>query len=871
MEPDRWRRVEEVYHSVIELSEAERPSVLENLCSGDQGLLREVESLLKHEKNVADFLELPALERVAQMEARLSEQGSRADDDPLEISGHSISHYRVIGKLGGGGMGIVYKAEDSRLGRYVALKFLPHGANSDAVAVERFRREARAASALNHANICIIYDIGEHQGRQFIVMELLEGQTLKHALMSKPIEVPAIVKIGLQIAVALHAAHAKGIIHRDIKPANIFVSKRDQVKVLDFGLAKLLLPAQSETTMLDEQMHTRGPVGTLPYMAPEQALGREVDARTDIYALGMVLYEMAAGNRPFREDFPTHLMDDILHKRPPALGRSIPAELNQIVLRCLEKDALDRYSTANELIIELEEINHRSSGHPRSRIGRPSRWSLGVVAGLVALSVAGAGFVAEVAGWRTWLSSKPPSSVNSVAILPLANLSGDPSQDYFSEGITEALTTGLAQIGSLRVISRTSAMHFKDSRETLPEIGRKLNVDAIVEGSVTRSANRVRITARMIDTKADRDLWARTYERDVKDLLALEDDAARDIVAEIRTKVSGAATLHSHAIPTEAYEAYLKGRFLWNKRTESDVAKAITYFEQATRLAPEYAAAYAGIADSYIVLNGYRILRPTEAYPKVREAAQKALELDETLGEAHTALGALKWEYEWDRAGAETEFKRAIELNPSDATAHQWYAEMLAATGRQNEAQLEMRRAKELDPVSLAVGVVDGWIFYLGRHYDQAIERYRKTLEMDSSFPMGHLYLGRALIQKGDFDGALRECETAVRLSGNHPSHLTWLAYANAMAGNKNEALRLLHQLEAAAQQTYVASHDIAAVHLSLGDHSAAVAFLGKAYEERFYSVLFISVEPEFDALRGESGFQQLRQMVNSPPPRNLP
>jgi eukaryotic-like serine/threonine-protein kinase len=703
-------------------------------------------------------------------------------------------------------------------------------------------------------------------------MELLEGRTLKHVLAGGPLEVATILQAGLQIAEALEAAHAKGIVHRDIKPPNIFVTGRNRIKVLDFGLAKLLFAVTSETTLLDELVHTRGPVGTLPYMAPEQALGREVDARTDIYALGMVLYEMAAGKRPFRESLSTHLIDDILHKKPPALGRPDGTGLDPIVQKCLEKAPQDRYASAGELIAALEEFAvPSSSGRAVVRTGGAARRWIWPAAGLLTSLIVAAGFALDIGGWRTRLAGGSSPTISSLAVLPLANLSGDPGQDYFSEGITEALTTELAQIGSLRVISRTSAMHFRDSRDTLPEIGRKLNVDAIVEGSVTRSANRVRITAHIIDTKADRDLWARTYERDAKDLLSLEDEAARDIAAEIRIKVSSRETSRSRSVSPEAYEAYLKGRFFWNKRTEGDVTKAIKYFEQATQIEPTYAEAYAGIAESYIVLNGYRIMPPTAAYPKVRVAAQKALQLDDTLSEAHLALASLKWEYEWDSDSAEKEYRRAIELNPNSATAHQWYAAKLAATSRQDEALAEMRRAQELDPVSLAVGVVQGWVFYTGRQYGKAIELYRKTLEMDPSFPMGHLYLGKALIQTGDFAGGLRECRAAATLADNHPSQLTWLAYAYGMAGNKSEALRLLREVEAVAQQRYVASHDIAAVYVSIGERSAAVALLKKAYEERFYSVLLTPVEPEFEPLRNDPDFVRFVEMVRSRPQRNLP
>ncbi|HEU0368313.1 MAG TPA: protein kinase, partial [Candidatus Acidoferrum sp.] len=680
MEPERWQRIEQLYYAALELGEGARASFLDNSCSGDDGLRQEVESLLIQERNAEGFLEVAVLESLVQARAPREEpQAKGQDDDPLEISGRSVSHYRVIEKLGGGGMGIVYKAEDSRLGRFVALKFLPQVANADRVAIERFRREARAASALNHPHICTIHDIGEHEGRQFIVMELLEGQTLKRAMAGGAVEPARVIKIGLQIAEALQAAHTKGIVHRDIKPANVFVTERWQVKVLDFGLAKLLAPVNSEATLLEEEICTRGPVGTLPYMAPEQALGRNIDARTDIYGLGMVLYEMTAGRRPFREDFPTHLIDDILHKAPPSLGSfggGTPEGLNQIVLRCLEKNPAARFSSAGELIVALEGILS-GPGSPVANARRPSRRTMLAAYGLVALLLAGASLVLNVGGWRARLLTPSPS-INSLAVLPLANLSGDSSQDYFSEGITEALTTELAQVSALRVISRTSAGHFRNSRETVPEIARKLNVDAIVEGSVTRSANRVRITAHMIDIQDDRDVWARTYEKDISDILALQDEVARDIAAEIRIKITPQEKVRlgtDRQTNPKAYDAYLRGRYLWSQRNAEAITKAVSYFQEAVREDPNFAAAYSGLADCYWVGWGARVdIALADSY------AQKAVELQPDLAEAHASLGIVR-HFERNMPAAEREFKKALDLNPNYSMAHHFYSAYLLGQG----------------------------------------------------------------------------------------------------------------------------------------------------------------------------------------------
>ncbi len=781
--------------------------------------------------------------------------------------GQTLGHYRILEKVAAGGMGVVYRAHDEQLERDVALKVLPSGTLSNDASRRQFRKEALALAKLSHPNIETVYEFDTQDGIDFLVMEYVLGNTLAERLAAGVLPEKEVVALGMQIAAAMEEAHSRGIVHRDLKPRNIAITARGQAKVLDFGLAKLL-PQVNDVTS-DTLTDTQAGAGTLPYMPPEQLQGESVDARADLYTIGAVLYEMATDRRAFPQELPSRVIDAILHHPPVpprALNSRISPDLERIILKCLEKDSGRRFQSAKELLVDLRRLGTISTAHTTLHPPSPPVWKRAArlaayaVAGLLALAALMTSL--NVGGWRDRLTGHPlPAQIRSLAVLPFANLSGDPEQDYVADGMTDALITDLSQIHTLRVISRTSVLRYQASRKPLVEIARELKVDGIVEGSVSRSGNLAQVTARLIYGPTETPVWSKTYQRDEQNVLLLQAEVARAIVLEIDvtlTPQERARLTSNRQVNAAAQEAYLKGNYLrWG--TEGQRQRSKEYFEDAIRIDSNYAPAYAGLAN-YYRLNSE--LSPIITMPQARQFALRAVELDPSLADAHLALGGIYFFGDWDWVKADREFKSALELDPGNSEAHRSYAYYLTALGRRQEAMSEIQRALEVDPLYIATQITAGWVFYFSRQYDQAITQCQQSLELDPNSAGAYDCLGSSYLAEGDHEKAIAASQRAYTLSGNAATRAVGLGEAYALGGRKSDAQTVLQQLRQQSANRFVPPLFISRIDLALGEHEQALAHLEEAYQKRDPYLVWLKAERAFDLLRSDPRFKDLLRRV---------
>ncbi len=794
--------------------------------------------------------------------------------------GKQISHYRVLEELGRGGMGVVYKALDTKLDRTVALKFLPHHLTANEAEQARFLQEAKAASALNHPNVCGIHAIGEYEGQVFIDMEFVDGKTLRKRIAEGGMRPAEAIAYAIQIGDALHEAHSKGIVHRDVKCENIMVNGKNQIKVMDFGLAKL--KGSLKLT------RTSSTVGTLAYMAPEQIHGGDVDARSDIFSFGIVLYEMLAGRTPFRGEHEAAMMYSILNEMPEALSRlrpEISPELDRIVQRALEKDPEDRYQHVDDMTSELKRLQKQTSRVSRAQLDRvPAQPAAAVempaqspapvgtpggtatvkrrIASRVLIFAALGAVCALAAGYFLLLRRGP--SLDSLAVLPFANESADPNTEYLSDGITESIINSLSRIPQLRVVPRTTVFRYKGKEIDPQEVGSKLNVKTVLTGRVIRRGDELNIQLDLIDVENQSEIWGNQYRRSISDVLVLQDEIVNQITSRLRLTLASETRERLAKRPTEnvdAYQLYLQGQYCWNKRNATEIANAIDYFNRALALDPRYALAYVGLANSYAIQEQYAGLPARETFPKAEAAARKALEIDNSIAEAHTTLGFVR-EYFWDWKGAEEEYKTAIALNPRFATTYHWYAILLRALGRDNESVAMIEKARELDPTSLIIATNIGESYLFRGDYVQALNKLNSVIDIDSTFGIALDRVGKVYRRQGMLENALVYYRKAVNNSDRAAQYLADLGNCCARLGKTDEARAILRELTDRYNRHMTAAWNLAIVCAGLGEKDEALQWLERDTQDHSGWLMFLRVEDAFDGIRSDPRFHAIMKKV---------
>ena len=897
MYPERWQKIDRLFHQTLEREPGERTVFLAQACADDESLRTEVEALIASHDRAETFIETPPSDLAAELLAK----GRTA----LDI-GQAVGPYKIVSVLGTGGMGEVYLVQDTRLGRQVALKLLSAQFTIDTERVRRFEQEARAASALNHPNIVTIHEVGEINETQFIVTEFVEGETLRAAMERSRMSLPNILDIAKQVGAALEAAHEAGIVHRDIKPDNIMIRRRDGiVKVLDFGLAKLT-EKNTDKQIAESKLATRRLVrtmagvvmGTTYYMSPEQARGADTDERTDIWSLGIVLYEMLAGLTPFTGDSAEDVRASILKDELQPLPRNVPEAFRSIVEKALRKDREDRYRTIGELLLDLsrartqferwEPETHDASEKQKTAalpgnktqtavpaqatappisttssaeyiISEIRRHKGGTALAIVTIVL----LVVGVFGYFSADRTNAGNALSTIAVLPFVNAGGNPNEDYFSDGVTESLINSLSQLPNTRVLARTTVFRYKGKEADPRKVGTELGVDALLMGRVLRQGDTLTIQADLVRVSDGMQMWGARYDRKLADVLVMQEDIARQVSDKLRPRSSGKTeqqVARRYTDNVDAYQLYLQGRFSWNNYArKEDLLRSIQYFQAAIAKDSNYALAYSGLADAYITLGMDDWESPKEVFPRAREYAMKALAIDDQLGEAHYSRGAVAFFYEWDWDLAQTELQRALDLNAKSVETNACYLHSLDSRGKSDEAIAVVRRALDQNPLSTFIQAELGCASYYGRRYDQAIDFSEETIRRDAGYPVAHYNAARPMGQKQMYEQSVTELNRAMTVWGRNMLVLSELGYDYAASGRKIEARKILAEMKAqTAAGEFVDPYPLAFVYVGLGENDEAIKSLQEAYQARSTWMPWINVEPKFDALRSDSRFQDL-------------
>jgi len=884
MTPERWQKIEHLLQAALERKPAERVALLERECAGDPDLRAEVESLLSSAQQADDFL---AANAAADAAVLLADE--QLDDT---LVGSRFGLYSIIKQLGLGGMGEVFLAHDARLDRSVALKLLNPVLTGDSATRTRFLREARLASALDHPNVCTIHEAGEAESRLFIAMQYVEGETLRRVIDGRPLSLDSLLSISLQVADALAAAHAQGIIHRDIKAGNIIITSRGQAKVLDFGLAKLLDRADGEA---DPHLTMTGVVmGTPASMSPEQARGEQVDHRSDIFSFGVVLYEMATGRLPFSGRSNADVISALLNQpHPPVaeVNKQITGRLAAVIDRALAKEPAERYQSMPEMIADLREVVKEVGGldrlfssseiprgvvplvSPRQRgplgaVGRriQSRMAAAILLAIIAVSFGG---LALTIYYLRREKPQPATPIKSIAVLPFKPLIAESRDETLELGMADTLINKLSNIRQITVRPLSAVRQYTSVEQDAVAAGREQKVDAVLDGNIQRSGDKVRVTVRLVRVGDGAGIWTDQFDAPVTDIFAVQDSISERVASALAVKLSGeekGLLTRRNTQNPEAYRLYLLGRYQLNKTTDDGIRKALENFRQAIDSDPNYALAHVGLADAHIAQGAFDALPPKESFPKAKQSALQALQLDEHLAEAHVSLANARFLYDWDWAGAEDEFKRALAINPGYSDAHQMYGYYVSSKGRSDEALREMQQAQELDPLSLPKITAVGEVLYMARRYDEAIAAYQKTLEMDPNSGFAYWALGRAYLEKGMYADAIAAFQKAIPLSGDSPDESASLGCAYARSGRKAEARTIIDDLKEQSKRRYIAPSVIAAIYADLGEKDEGFIWLDMAYEEHDFILVLLKVEPMFDKLRSDPRFTVLLKRVGLEP-----